>query len=371
MNTENQASGWAIRAAGFFLRPRQVPELPDAFRSILVVRQHDQLGDMMCIIPTLAALRDRYPGAAISLVASPINHDIMLHHPYLERVILFDKRAILRSVAGFRNFIRDLRRRRYDLAIVPGTVSVSLTSGLIAWLSGAAVRIGPGRLEFRDNTSKFLFTHPVDLDWSLTPSKHQSLRNADILAPLGITTTVPRYVLGVTPEEDARAVALLAPLRRDHPLVFGLHPGAAKPGNRWPAERFAEVARRLYREYRNGLVVTIGPRDSAVFEQLTSLLDVPHLFIRDEPIRNVAATINRLDFFLSNDTGPLHIAGALRSPVLGLFGPTDPRQWAPPGRSNHYLASKDGTIDSIGAEEVISMSRIIIAGGAAETPRFD
>jgi ADP-heptose:LPS heptosyltransferase len=123
-------------------------------------------------------------------------------------------------------------------------------------------------------------------------------------------------------------------LRGAHKLVFGMHPGAAKPGNRWPAERFAAVARRLHAEFRNGLVVTIGPRDGEIHDRLKGMLDVPHLFIVNEPIRTVAAVIDNVDFFLSNDTGPLHIAGALRPPVLGLFGPTDPKLWAPPGRKN-------------------------------------
>ncbi|HLF15051.1 MAG TPA: glycosyltransferase family 9 protein [Bacteroidota bacterium] len=361
MNTGNPIARAALNAAGYLVGLRRAPPIPGSFRNILVVRQHDQLGDMMCIIPTLRSLHDRYPGSVITLVASPVNHEIMLEHPFLDRVILFDKRAILRSAGGFLKFIRQLRSVRYDLAIVPATVSVSLTSGIIARLSGAPFRIGPGRLEFRDNPSKFLFTHPVDLDWSGTPGKHQSLRNADILAPLKLAPSEPAYVLGLTPGEDAHAVALLATLRRDHRLVFGIHPGAAKQGNRWPAERFAEIARRLHDEFHNGLIVTIGPKDAEILGRLAPLLDVPHVFVRNEPIRNVAAVINRLDFFISNDTGPLHIAGALSPPVLGLFGPTDPKQWAPPGKKNRYIASSDGKIGSIGTDEVLAVSRVILS----------
>lgn len=362
MDTERFLTRTALRFAGLFLRPRGDVPIPSDFRNILVVRQHDQLGDMLCVIPTLRALRDAYPAASIALVASPINHEIMLGHPCLDRIILFDKRAVTTTARGLPRFLGELRGSPYDLAVVPSTVSVSLTSCLIARLSGAGVRIGPGRLEHRENAARFLFTHPVDLDWSATPGRHQALRNADILRPLGIREPEPAYVLGITESERSRAAALIAGARREHPRLFGVHPGAAKPGNRWPPERFAEVARLLHAEYGNGLVVTIGPRDAEVHERMRGLLDVPHLFVSGEPIRTVAALIDQLDFFLSNDTGPLHIAGALRPPILGLFGPTDPRLWAPPGRKNHFLAARDGRIDSLGVGEVAGMVRIILSG---------
>jgi ADP-heptose:LPS heptosyltransferase len=224
------------------------------------------------------------------------------------------------------------------------------------------VRIGPGRLEHRDNPAAFLYTHTVDLDWSSAPGTHQVLRNAGILGPLGLGISDPSCVLGLLPGEREEGARLVAGMRREHKLVFGMHPGAAKHGNRWPAERFAEVARALHGEYRNGLVVTIGPRDGEIRDRLTGMLDVPHLFIENQPIRTVAAAIEGLDFFFSNDTGPLHIAGALRPPVLGLFGPTDPKVWAPPGRKNHFLAARDGKIESIGTEEVLSMIRVIVGG---------
>jgi ADP-heptose:LPS heptosyltransferase len=370
MNTESIPARAALRVARFLFGPGRIPPIPRApasVRGILVVRQHDQLGDMLCAIPTLRALKDAYPGSSITLVASPVNYEIMLNQPSLDRVLLYDKRTILGRPAGFAAFRRELRAVRYDLAVVPSTVSISLTSGIIARLSGATVRIGPGRLEHRSNPAGFLYTHTVDLDWSSTPGRHQTLRNADILRPLGLEVRDPSYALGLRPEEREAGTRLLAGMRREHRIVFGMHPGAAKPGNRWPAERFAEVARRLHAEYRNGLVVTVGPRDGEVHDRLKGLLDVPHLFVANEPIRTVAAVIDGLDFFLSNDTGPLHIAGALRPRVLGLFGPTDPKVWAPPGRKNHFLSARDGKIGSLGTAEVLSMIRIILAG----IERFD
>lgn len=371
MNTANPFLRATLSAAGALLRPGRVPPLPSSARSILVVRQHDQLGDMICAVPAIRALRSAWPGAAITLVASPVNHDVMLHHPLVDRLLLYDKREIRRSPRAFRAFLRALREGAPDIAVVPSTVSISLTSGLIARLSGAPVRIGPGRLEHRENPAEFLYTHPVDLDWREEPARHQTLRNADVLAPLGLAAGDTACLLGLTPEERRAAAARIEPLRRRHGLVVGLHPGAAKPGNRWPPERFAALAAELHRERGCAFLVTVGPRDAEQAARLLPMLAAPHETMTNEPIRSVAALIDRTDLFVSNDTGPLHIAGALGPPSLGLFGPTDPRVWAPPGRKNHFVRGKDGTMESIEVEEVLSLCRVILSVPPAATGRND
>lgn len=351
-----------LRLLGFFLRSRQIPSLPVDVSEILVVRQHDQLGDMMCVIPALRCLKYAYPGGRITLIASPVNFDIMRGHPYLDRVLLFDKKAMMRSAGEVVKFYRELRTREYDLAVVPSTVSVSLTSGVLARLSGAKARLGPGSLSGVDNPAKFLFTHAVDLDWSSSPGRHQAMRNIDILRPLGLAGTDIGYVLDLETAEEQAAIDELRKFRTEHPLLIGIHPGAAKSGNRWPWEHFLSLASKLFGEFGNGLVITIGPRDTELYDLLSLRLDVPHTFIRNAPLRHVAAVISTLDFFISNDTGILHIAGALRPMTLGLFGPTNPLHWAPAGRKNHYIASKDDRMSSIGVDEVFEACRIMLRG---------
>lgn len=323
----------------------------------------------MCVIPALRCLRETYPGSRVTLVASPVNHDIMLNHPFLDRVLLYDKRLFARSPGALRDFIRELTGRRYDLAVVPSTVSVSLTSGILARISGAPVRVGPGRLDGVSNPSAFLYTHAVELDWSATPGRHQAMRNIDMLRPLGIQGENIEYVLGLTQPETSLAGKEIAEFRSRHTILIGMHPGAAKPGNIWPAESFAAVARRLHEHYGNGLVVTVGPRDGTVHSRLREILDVPHIFVKDRPLRDVAALINETDLFLSNDTGILHIAGALRPETLGLFGPTNPLHWAPAGRSNHYVSSKDGLIGSITDDEVFRACDVILRKVMARNPK--
>src|SRR5262249_28738409 len=93
---------------------------PGTFRNILVIRQHDQLGDMLCAVPLLRALHERFAPANITLVCSPVNYEIMRHHPYLAGTINYDKLNF--SPLDYWKFVRLLRSNRFDLAVVPATV---------------------------------------------------------------------------------------------------------------------------------------------------------------------------------------------------------------------------------------------------------
>jgi len=327
-------------------------------KNIIVVRQHNQLGDMLCAVPLLRALRRRFPDAWITLVTSRINDEIMRHHPYINETLLYQQTPL----AAFWRFIRLLRKRQYDLAIVPATVSLSSTSNFIAFFSRATVRIGAKHIGELENPTSFCFTTPVTLDWSAEPRRHQTLRNLDIVAPFGINGDDLTSVIGLTAEEIQSAKAFIQQFRRTYPMLVAIHAGAGKSLNRWEAKRFAAIANRLSREFNAGIVLTIGPMDDVTASDIKAHLQCPALLINNQPIRSVAAIIDQLDLCITNDTGIMHVAGATRAHVLALFGPTDPLQWLPIGKKNHYIASKDGDINSITEEEVYTVAGIILNG---------
>ncbi len=315
---------------------------------------------MLCAVPLLRALRTRYPASNITLMTSPVNDEIMQHLRYVDETICFDKRA----VAGLRfaGFIRDLRRRRFDLAIVPATVSVSVTSDLLARLSGAPYRLGPVRLDGRENPTGYLFNMPVELDWSDSPNRHQTLRNLDIGLPIGLKETNLSHEMTFTQHEidDAnhwyeRQIATLSG-------GITLHPGAGKTPNRWPVERFVQLGEILSREFGARLFVTSGPMDGAVLAEFRRHVKVEYQLIENQPIRRVASYLRRMNLVISNDTGIMHVAAAAGAPVLALFGPTDPGQWAPIGNRNRYIAGKGGRTESITVEEVVAAARSMLAG---------
>ena len=312
---------------------------------------------MLCSVPLLRALRTAYPNAHIGLIASPVNYSIMLHHPYVNEVLCYDKKRFWKSPSAFFQFIGELRRRTYELTVVPVTVSVSVTSNVLAFASGARIRLGVDSLEGKTHKSSFLFNQTASLDWRKEPHRHQTLRNLDIAKSLGTKTEDLRMTLGITDGEKKDALAVLAKFQEKHSLLIGMHPGAGKIGNRWSAERFAEVANSLYEKYAVGIVVTAGSMDDDAIEEFLQHVQCPYFLLRNKPIRSVAALISLLSLFVSNDTGIMHVAAASGTKTLSLFGPTDPFQWAPIGGENRYIYANDSNINSITVAEVSDAAR--------------
>ncbi len=315
---------------------------------------------MLCAVPLLRALRQTCASASITLVTRPVNHDIMLHHPYVDDVLEYDKRRLFSGKGGLWDFLRHLRSRSYDLAVVPATVSISTTSNVIARASGARIRVGPRSLNGIKNPTAWCFTTKVGMGWKDTDHRHQAKRNLEILAPLEITTDDLTHTIGLTPGEKRDAGDVLAPLREKYSVIAGFHPGAGKVPNRWRAERFAALAGHAARAYGAGILITEGPMDEEPVREMAARLDCPYTIVRNKPIRSVAAILDQLDVYITNDTGVLHIAGATSPFVLSLFGPTDPLEWAPIGPKNRYIQSHDGTIDSLSFEEARNMLDVIM-----------
>jgi heptosyltransferase-2 len=300
----------------------------------------------------------KFPAAFIALIASPVNIEVMEHNRYVSEVINYDKADFLRrgwiKLGAAWSFIRKLRARKFDVAIVPSTVSMSFTSDLLAYLSGAGTRIGAESIDGRENPSGFFFNVPVNLDWRAEPHRHQTLRNLDIAGPLALAASNLSTEITLTSSEISVGKSLVENVKQGKSLAVGFHPGAGKILNRWLAERFAAVANELSRHYGAKVFVIKGPMDEHPVRMLLDKLSVSCEVIENKSIRQVASILSHLNLVIANDTGIMHVAGAVGLPVLSLFGPTDPEQWAPIDDPNRYIVGKDQSIDSITVEQVVS-----------------
>jgi len=345
---------------------RPVPFVAGPSPRILVIRQHNQLGDMLCVVPLLRALRAAYPAAFIALMASPVNHDVMLYNRYLDEVIDFDKKRFMGKgrILRFPGYIRSLRSRRFDIALVPSTVSTSFTSDLLAYLSGAKLRAGAGTIDGKENPSAFFLTHRQTLDWRGNDARPQVLRNLDIWPGN----------LGTTPDLSVEMTLLEDELQWGKSFVFNVkdasngiivyHPGAGKTPNRWPADWFSFVANLIAEKHGTATIITAGPMDAEAVSVMVRGLRCPHRIVHNKPIRRVASILHFASLVISNDTGVMHVAAAAGAPVLSLFGPTPPEQWAPIGPRHRYLRGEGGDITTIKPEMVIEAAEeMFIAGG--------
>jgi ADP-heptose:LPS heptosyltransferase len=290
----------------------------------------------------------------------------MVHCRYVDDVRAYDKRRFIGGGkvhgAALVRFAHSLRREGFDLVIAPATVSLSFTTDILVWLTRAPVRCGVGRLNGTPNPSAALYTHPAVLDWREDPGRHQTLRHFDVAAGIpGLRepTDLRSEITLTAPEaERGRGEALL--LRGSRTKLVVVHPGAGKPPNRWPAERFAAVAERLAATQDAAIVITAGPMDDEPVAGMAAALAMPHTVLCRRPIREVAAVLAQADLLISNDTGIMHVGAAAGAPVLSLFGPTPAAEWAPVGPRHRFLQGEGGNIEVIPVEAVMETAAAML-----------
>ncbi|HET6349592.1 MAG TPA: glycosyltransferase family 9 protein, partial [Candidatus Krumholzibacteria bacterium] len=318
-----------MRTVGAFLhaRPLSVDEFRALkFERILVVRQHNQMGDMMLATPALRAIRETYPGARVGIVTSTLNRGVLANSPFVDSVFTYDKRR----PGSHLGVLRALRAEHFDLAIVLHTVSFSFTTLMLGVLSGAPVRIGSTSSRVGDSlTGSYLnITLPLPGARELA-AMNEAEHNLFPLRAVGITTDdlSPLIVPGETSERWADRYA--SDSWRTGTLKLAVHPGAGKRENIWKPENFAEVVNQIRGARDTSVVVIQGPADQETVNAFTRACDVPGKVVAGRSITDVAALMRRADLVVCNDTGVMHVACAAGARVLGIFGPTDPVRWAP------------------------------------------
>jgi ADP-heptose:LPS heptosyltransferase len=330
---------------------------------LLVIRQHHQMGDMLLAVPAFRGLRARFGDARITLLASPINAACMRGNPYVDEVLVLPRKKGFRGPLDLARFVADLRRRRFDAAIVLNTVSFSVTSMLLAVASGARLRIGSTSGPFgNDLASRFYHLElPLPARGELA-AMHESMHNLYPLAAIGVRASDLTSVF-VPPAEDERDCArFLAASFGTGERFIVVHPGAGKARNVWPGERYAEVAKVLGDRFRTGVVATGGPADAAALDAfLEACVDRP--FVLPCPsVGFLGALMKRSALTLCNDTGIMHIAGAVGARCVAVFGPTDPARWKPVNETVVAVRGKDGRVESVSVEEVIAAAAALLGG---------
>jgi ADP-heptose:LPS heptosyltransferase len=217
-------------------------------------------------------------------------------------------------------------------------------------------------LEGRENPAGFLFNMARDLDWSADPRRHQTLRNADIMGGMIPSPQDLHCELTLTAEELERGRQWVTERSSGTAKRVAFHPGAGKPPNRWPVEKFAALGNVLRNSRGVDLFVTEGPMDHEVSQALVSTLNDRAELIAGKGIREVASILSTMHLVVSNDTGVMHVAAAVGVPVVSLFGPTDPYQWAPVTPGNRWIKSRGEDISEISVEAVVAACEDLLGG---------
>jgi ADP-heptose:LPS heptosyltransferase len=341
-------------------RRSNLPVDLNSVRSIIVIRQHNQFGDVLCTVPLLRSVSEKFKLQELAVVVSPQNVDALAGCKYVTKLISYDKLAFYRRPLLFLNFIKELRKG-YDILLVPSNVSLSLTNDVMAFFVKAKRKIGPASLESRSNRTGSVYDIAVDLKWGDKPL-HQVYRNMKVAEPLGIgkesDTGLLEYKIDTRADDEARA--FIARLAAGSGPKIAFHAGAGKVPNRWNVDSFAALSDLLRRELKTEIFLTEGPMDHDVVDELTRMIKVPFFRVRNKAVSFVAALLKQMDLVITNDTGIMHLSAAVGTPTLSLFGPTDPLQWAPLGGRNRFIVGKGGDINTIGVNKTFALAKKVL-----------
>jgi lipopolysaccharide heptosyltransferase I len=288
------------------------------------------LGDVVQTLPILSMLRTRWPGAHIGWLVNRSLAGILEGHPELDEVILFDRGAKWwRRPRVAWDLYRRLRREQFDLAI---DLQGLFRSGAMAWASGAPRRVGFA--DAREGASR-MYTDCVAVTAGPLPALE---RYRHIAAALGCRGEPPQARLGIGATHREWAASYLAQLPR--PLLT-IHPGAQWATKRWLPQHFAEVARRWQAESDGGIVLVGGPGEGSLCRQIAAQLagTVVNLAERTSLLQ-LAAVAEMADLFLSGDTGPMHLAAAVGTPVVSVFTCTSPLRAGPRDNESRIVATQ-------------------------------
>ena len=327
-------------------------------QKIIIIRQHNQLGDLLAGVSLFRALKETYPGSHITLLVSPFNYPGMVKNKYIDRIFIFDKKKIFTPAYFLR--LKKILTEEYDLAIVPVVVSISFTSNLLARLSNAKIRIGAQSLDGKLNKSCYFFDRRVALDWRNHPDSNVSERSLDIVRPFRINTNNYHSEISFDDEEINNVDKFLAENDFDeNKCLVGLHVGAGKPPNRWSLLKYKSLMNRLNSAYSINFYITGSNADKDDINYLVNEIDFKVGLFINRPIPEVAALISKSDLFISNDTGIMHVSGTTDTPQISIFGPTNPFNWAPIG-PNKYFIRKSELIEDVAVDDVYQLSDIIL-----------
>lgn len=277
----------------------------------ILVRAVNWIGDAVMTTPALGRIRAAFPDAEIVIVANLLVAQMFTHHPYCDRVIVFDKKGKHAGVMGFLRFCRMLRRERFGLAI--------LFQNAIEAALMAALALIPHRAGYRTDGRGLLLNFGV----LARDSKH-GLHHVDyylsMLDDLDLTGDVLPPILKVRSDEQGWAGE-----RLPGKSWVAINPGAAYgSAKRWIPERFAEVADHLVTTYGVRIVLTGGPAEGEIGADIVkSMQHRPLNLIGQTSVRQMMAVLERCILMVTNDSGPMHVGAALGVPIVAIFGPTD------------------------------------------------
>lgn len=291
----------------------------------LLVRATNWVGDAVISVPTLKEIRRLFPNARISLLVRPWVHDVYSAVDFVDELLLYHKPGRHTTWNGMRHLAVELRGGSFEMTIL---LQNAIEAAMIAFWAHIPIRAG-----YRCDGRGVLLTHGVPIEPDIHTA-HQAYYYLNILSGIGLLPrrlwADPAYRLdsldvGVRASdlETARRILDTHGVDRARPII-AINPGASYGGaKRWPADRFAEVADALAGEFRTRVLIFGAPAEEEVAREVVSRMKSPPVILAGRTtLGQLMGLLKECDLFITNDSGPMHIAAALNVPQLAIFGST-------------------------------------------------
>ena len=326
---------------------------PSDIKRILIVKL-DHIGDVLLATPTITNLRLHYPHAHITLLVGSWSKQVVECNPHIDEILCYDspffcrsgKRATLKDAM---QILRRLKSEQYDLIVELRGDFLSLA---LAMLKSSRYRLDRSTQrvlkKLRNLSCHPLVQGPTDnkiserrLEDEPAYSEHEVEINLDVLRSGGIPITSRKTFFNVLSKEQAWAKSFLSELGIDasKPIV-AIHPGSPVPLKRWPTERFAKLADILI-ERKTQVLFLGGADEKWLVEEIQAQMRHRSVNIAGRTnLQQLGAVLQNCQLFIGNDSGPMHIAAAVGTRVIGLFGPGSPQRFGPFGENCTAIRKK-------------------------------
>lgn len=299
----------------------------------ILLTRTDRIGDVVLSTPAIKAVRDKYPDAHIAFMVRPYAKDIVEGNPYLDEVIIYDKYGKHKSILSTIVFALGLRKKKFDKAFM---LHPTNRAHLIAYLAGISERIGFNR------KSAIFLTKKIE-HLKQRGEKHELEYTLDLLGSAGIEAKDKELFVPIRGKDVKRIEELFEEhhVGTDVPLV-AVNPGASCPSKRWRPENFAALCDALAGKCKARILIVSDQKNAKYARAAEDAMKYEPVNLAGKTsVGELAALLSKCSLFISNDSGPVHIACAVGTPVISIFGRKDaglsPKRWGPTGDKARVL----------------------------------
>lgn len=299
---------------------------PEAVQRILLIRTA-YIGDVIMTLPMLKPLKEFFPQASITVLTSQSARQILLHNPCVEDILVYDPFWFYHEPSSsYIRFFQELRQRRFDLVIearadirdilllaLPARSNLKLSyavGGGASVLSHVAPYEGlKHKVEYHLDLIKFLGCKTTDVDWNIYLTEYEREQTDILLSTHGV-----------------------------HPPFICVHPGGRLPLKRWPIQRYAGLCDLVMDCCNIPVVLLAAKSEMNLVEEISRRMRHHPISLAGKiNLRQLSGIISKSSFMICNDSAPMHIAAALKTPVIAIFGPSDSVETGPWGKEHHIV----------------------------------